>query len=351
MWQYYVFFILLFLFFIVTQESYKPLSRAKTVFAAITFFMLWLLIGLRDKTVGIDTIGYVGSFNNATTLLFETQKKASEPLYQIFEYVVRYFTSNYHIFLLVSSVSMCYALFKVFDRFLKTPYEVMAGFCIYVLMGIMSFNMAGIRQTIAMSLGFLAFIAIDEGKWKKTIIFIIAAYLFHNTAIVLLLILPAYYFNLRKYALYASIIIALLGVVAPSYISTFIGSYLITQERFDGYTLEGEGQTYVAFALQFILVIVAYIRRREIPLPEKTVNFLFTMAYLGLAIQSTSWALYEMARLSFYFSMFDIVLVPLALTAWKSNNMGNFIRPAFIFGCLFYIFVLAHGDNVLPALH
>ena len=73
----------------------------------------------------------------------------------------------------------------------------------------------------------------------------------------------------------------------------------------------------------------------------------FMMAYIGLAFQATSGVLFEMFRISFYFCIFDIVLVPLALSTFKGSN-STFIKTAFVLGCLVYIFLLAGGDATLP---
>lgn len=305
---------------------------------------------MRDISVGADTWSYVESFHKATVLEFDHVKRQLEALFQVYEYFARCLTANYHIYLLMSSFSICWAFYKMFDRYFKEPYEVLAGICIYVLLGIFAFNEAGIRQTIAMSLGILAFLAIDKGKIIPCIVLIIMATLFHNTALILLLLIPTHYFDLRKISLIGALVIAVIGYFASDSISLFLKLYFTSEERFSGYSLEDEGQSYTAFFLQLILVVVAYVGRNNILLPQKTKNQLFSIAYIGLGIQSASGVLFEFFRLSFFFSMFDTILIPIALASFNGKS-ARMIRMVFIVGSLTYIFILSGGTLPRPYDH
>ena len=350
MWRYYLFFFLIFVVFFSIKNSRNPLlsQKSNNKYIDFVFITLWLLIGMRDINIGRDTWGYVGEFHNSTSLQFISGKKLDEPLYVYFEFIIRQITSNYHVFLMCASASICFAIRAIMKKYFTMSYEVIASICIYTLLGILSFNMAGIRQTIAMSLGIFAFIFINDGKWKTSLLLIAIAYLFHNTAILLLVLLPLHFIKVDKTATIVAFAFIVVSIMAPYLVRGFIGGVIESDNtHYSGYDLSAEGQSLTAFFLQLILVGIAFFRRKQIPLPVETKRMFFMMAYIGLAFQATSGVLFEMFRVSFYFCMFDIVLVPLALSTFNGSG-SKFIKTAFILCCLVYIFILASGDATLP---
>ena len=271
MWRYYLFFFLLFfVLFLLNKDNQNSLLSRETNnrYINIVFISLWLLIGMRDISMGRDTWGYVSEFLQSTTLQFTSEKQIDEPLYVYFVFLIRQITSNYHVFLMSASASLCFALRAIMKKYLNQPYEVMASVCIYTLLGLLSFNMAGIRQTIAMSLGLFAFICINDGKWKTSLLLIAIAYLFHNTAMLLLVLLPLHFIKVDKIATFFAIAFIIVSIMVPSLVSGFIGGVIESDDyHYAGYDLSAEGQSLTAFFLQLILVGIAFLRRKQIALP------------------------------------------------------------------------------------
>lgn len=345
--QYYIFFAVIFAFYHSMKQLTKiqfATENEKVQYLFLVMFALWILVGMRNVLYGRDTFGYVMEFREST---FLSLNDIAEPGFKVLCYIVRSITDNYHVYLMVTSFSTIVAMYKLMRRYFSYSYEILAAICIYVLLGILAFNMAALRQSIALSLGIFAFIYADGGKWKKYLLCVGIAYLFHNSSFILLLIYPLRYIDARRYGLIAVSATFAIGVIASGTIVSFLQSYLPMEDRFAQYgTMYESSQNYTGFALQLILVLVAYLRRDYIKLPSKTKNLFFNMAYIGLAVQSLTMSLAELYRVSFYFCVFDIVLVPLALSSYTSANAST-IRNCFIIGCLFYIFVLS-GAGVLP---
>lgn len=307
-------------------------------------FALWILIGMRDIHYGRDTWGYVIDFRNMTSLRLTD---SAEPAYNLLAYVVRSITSNYHVYLMIATSSMILAMYRLQKRYFCSSYEIIAAICIYILLGLLAFNMAALRQTIALSFGIFAFMCADDGKWKKFLLCVLIAYLFHNSAFVLLILYPLRFINAKQYGLYVSIGFFILGIVYPGSIAPFIQAHLPMEDRFTQYgTIYESSQNYTGFILQLLLVLIAYFFQKRIHLKHSTQNLLFNSAYIGLAIQSLTGSLAELYRLSFYFCYFDIIIVPLALSSIKGKNAET-IKACFIIGCLIYILILS-GGGVLP---
>jgi len=344
---YYIFFAFLFLLYSNMKVSASRELMQKTVCVRYLFVVmgaLWLLIGMRNVLYGRDTLGYVMSFMYNTDVKWS---ESVEPGFSLLEYLVRSLTDNYHIFLMVTSLSTVIAMYQIMKRYFSDSFEIIAAICIYVLLGILAFNMAALRQTIAVSLGIWAFMFAADGKWKHFLVCVALAYTFHNSSFVLLALYPMRYFDTKSYGIIGVAAAFILGVIAPDVVIPFLQANLPVEDRFASYgTIYESSQNYTGFFLQLILVMIAYVRRNYISLDQKTKNMFFNAAYIGLAIQSLTGALAELYRVSFYFCIFDIILIPLALMTFLGANARS-IRMCFIIGALFYIFVLS-GEGVLP---
>lgn len=345
--QYYIFFFIVFVLYGILKDKTKrefSTNKGSVQYLYLVMFALWILIGMRDVLCGRDTLGYVINFNGATAL---NLRDSVEPGFSILVYVVRSFTSNYHVYLMVASISMIVAMYRLMRKYFKSSYEILVAICIYVLLGLLAFNMAALRQSIALSFGIFAFMYADDGKWKHFLASVGIAYLFHNSAFVLLMIYPLRYLNMKQYGIYVTIAFFVLGVMFSSSVVPLIQAYIPFEDRFAQYgTSYQSSQNYTGFILQLLLILIAYFARKRINLQKSSMNLLFNCAYIGLAIQSLTGSVAELYRLSFYFCIFDIILIPLALSTCKGEN-ASLIKNVFIIGCLFYIFVLS-GGGVLP---
>ena len=320
------------------------INKRRVQYLCTVMFALWILIGMRNVLYGRDTLGYVMDFSKATSLQLND---SVEPGYNILIYVVRSLTSNYHVYLMIASISMIGAMYKLMRRYFSSSYEILAAICIYVLLGLLAFNMAALRQSIALSFGIFAFVYSDDGKWKQFLVCVALAYLFHNSAFVLLIIYPLRYLNIKQIGLYIALAFFVLGILYPGSVAPLIQTYIPFEDRFMQYgTIYESSQNYTGFALQFFLILIAYFSQKRLNLKQSSMNLLFNCAYVGLAIQSLTGSLAELYRLSFYFCFFDIILVPLSLSTFK-GKYADMLKGLFILGCLFYIFILS-GGGVLP---
>lgn len=345
--QYYVFFgFILIMYSALWYTTDRQLSRKRKrpKFLMWSIIALWVLVGMRNVLYGRDTLGYVMHFKSLTTFNW---KDSAEPLFTLTTFLVRCVTSNYHVYLLVTSLPLCVALFYFFRQYLNKSYEILAGICVYTLLGILAFHMAAERQSIAVACGIAAFIYADRGKWKLFLLSVGIAFLFHNSSFVLLILYPMRYLDLKKYGIWGVAVFLAISVFASGAVVPFLHRYMPMEDRFSQYgTTYESSQNYTGFILQLILVLIAYFRQDYLNLEEKTKRLFFNTAYVGLAIQSITQSLAELYRLSFYFCIVDIVLVSLALSTYKGKNAKTF-RVLFIIGCLVYIFILS-GGGVLP---
>lgn len=333
-----------FLFIIVLALIMKTYRKGLIIFGLLSIGVMWLMIGLRSVSIGYDTIDYVQSFLGSTTLRLEG---TTEPLYVIATYAIRQMTDSVGAYFLIMEAVLCISLFLLIKGFLNNTIEALIAISLFFLLGIYAFSVAGLRQTIAIGFIVLAFLAAEQKKWIFYVLYITIAYGFHNSSIIMAPMFLLRKKNMSRVAIPLVIGMLLLAQIMPDNIISFLYSEeTIISERFGQYgTVYESSQNYSGFFLQLILVVIAYIRRDRINLPPETKNFYFNMAYFGLGFQSMTIVIAEFFRISFYFCIFDIIIVPLALSTFTRNK--NTVYTVFMIGCLVYIFLLAKS-NVLP---
>ncbi len=347
MFVYIVYFVLI----IVLSISLKDVTRHQLVnhkrvtYLFLTIGMMWLMMGLRDINVGVDTRSYVNSF---LTISLVGIKDTQEPLFKILTYVVRLVTDNYNVYFFVTSFFICNSLYKMMSRYFSLSSEVLIGICIFFVFGIYSFSVAAMRQTIALAFVVMAVLSLERGKWKFFIIWVLIATGFHNTAILSLLILPLKYFDLKWYGILVVLAFYCLSLVIPrDFASLMIAASDVEGVKYGSYGKSYQSELSLAgFYLQLIPMLLVYVRRNHLGLEQKTKNLFLNSAYIGLGVQTMTTVVAEFYRISFYFCVFDIVLISLALTSLP-KQYKTLAKITFVMGCLLYMFFIGQ-DGVLP---
>lgn len=357
---YIIFFSILILGTLVTNTRKESIN-----FLFLIMAILWAIIGLRDVTVGPDTLGYTEDFMRFSRMSFSEMWKLAfttkEPLYVIVSWFPSVFTTNYTAFLLIWALFPVCSLYKVFRVELQDSKDFLIAMLIFFLLGLFAFYVAGIRQTAALSLVFFAgtkylsllnlgglkFVMRDR-KLYSFILLIVLAYLIHNSSILFLLAIP--FLFVKVYWWYLVLVFGLF----------FIGKYvqidqvvllsgLFLGDRFATYgTVYESSQNISALIMQIILFLICFLVKNKLIRRNSQNNFFFNMLFLGLIFQSLSEVIAEMARISFYFSMFAMVLVPHAFKEYPSN-CRKFVYFGFVVVSLYYLFFLTSTN--LPKYH
>ncbi|WP_164123650.1 EpsG family protein [Sphingobacterium sp. xlx-130] len=205
-----------------------------------------------------------------------------------------------------------------------------------------SFSFAGlffVRQTIAIALVFYSFRYLMERRIFFFCVFVILASLFHRSA---LIILPFYYISTLELSRKQLLIILILSFGASSLAKglfstlSFIGNAAISS-RLDDYLdqsqLSSFGSKFSPFETMvrgsiyrvfYLLIFIAYFYQDI--LKNRVLLILFNLYFWGAVIFillvpiSTA-----MIRLSSYFDIAHIILVPLLMAQFKGNKKGELI--------------------------
>ena len=169
------------------EKRQVPLNR-------FLFFMLVFTLALPvmlRKSYN-DTGAYINGFRQADTLAVLLKSGElhilKNPLFNIFEALVRTFTDNYMIFFMFPAFFVQYSYLR-FIR--KHSSNFVIGVGLYLLLGTYAFSIAAMKQTIAMAILLYAVELLIQRKYAGFYALVFLAFLFHTYAIAFV-ILPLF---------------------------------------------------------------------------------------------------------------------------------------------------------------
>lgn len=203
-----IYYILYSLIFISTEfckrtDGTLPQRQRRT--AAIPVILLILVLGLRHPSMGVDlqygkVDGYLWSFETIPKYSWHELLQLGgwrnyEWGYIFYNKILSYISTSDQWLLLVSagiSLLPLAALFARKSRDIEFSYIIYMGLPCFLL------PFSGLRQAIAIGICVLATPSICDKNWKRFLIIVLIATLFHSSAVIYLLAYPLYYLRLPK---------------------------------------------------------------------------------------------------------------------------------------------------------
>lgn len=310
--------------------------------------LVWLIAALRDPlcgsmdtyryTIAFDTIGRYDSFKKYYDLYLSDQEFIfSESGFHYFVwFLTRIFSDSQMIIVassLVTTVAVC--------QFLRNNVEdVPTGLLIYVCLGLLTFNMNGMRQALAMSICLYSY---EFAKKRKMILFVLSVLLamqFHKTAICFI---PVYFLPTLKegkantFLYICGMIIFLFGV------DWFIESFnAFTGEDYElDAQATGGGFTVIllyAFAFGMSLLMHDSLDNRQIRISFFCVTTGFA-AYIARFFSNEI-----MERISYYYFYFLLLLLP-QLFGQLEEREQKIVKIGFsVFAILLFAYRIQAGN-------
>lgn len=300
-------------------------KMSKKMFLILTFFSMALILGLRGRNVGEDTAHYIDVFErtnyiswktlftSGTDVVYETVwnvNRSMEVGYLILNKLVRIFTSNAQWLLIIVAFATCYLMAKfVNDNCSKVFLPTYIILCESLYM--QSFNLA--RQTFAIAIGLQAYTVLKErGKQSiiKAIIIIFIAFLFHKSAIALLLLIPLWLIkdNRRemKYILIGSICAPFFVTVASKIIFILLPRYGVYFEN--NYWEAHVGGVVLLWIIELFMILYIFRKYKNSDGKEIFITTACTAFYISLELIGLRISVFT--RITLYFRAFLIFLFP-----------------------------------------
>lgn len=307
----------------------KSINNRKKILC-ILYCLQWVLLsGLRDYSVGADTLAYKEYnfdvvLNKSWQELFYTfasyfngAEGIKDPAYALFEKFCQIFIgSNYTLFLLiiaaVFTVPMTIWVYKYSDN-------ACLSFMIYSALFYSFFAITGHRQTIASALViFGGYECIKKNKLIPLILLHIIAFFIHKSSICFIVFYFARFIKINKAYWVISVILIMLSFLFRNYIMTFLGHIM----GYDSYTDQFDGAGAYKFTFFLLLIFAgALLLYSKIPKSDD-VDYAVKALTLAMLFTPLTFVDPNAMRVVQYFSVFIMILVPKLILTFNYRTRG-----------------------------
>ena len=319
--------------------NWKNVSLQKKNRDAMLFFfvVLTILLMLRHKSVGTDTMNYISIFERFSAMAWTQVGTGSiEFGFSYYAKIVSLFFNNYQVFFAVTAIVTAALIYPTYKRLCV---DASLTIVMYVTMSTFVMAFSGIKQMLAVGIGFVAYECTRQKKLVLFIMCVILAITFHTSAFMLAFMYPLYHAKITRKWLY---------VVVPTMAVVFIFNKQIFSvlsviiERYTEYDANTtQTGAYTMIILFTLFTVFSFLIPEESYLDDETIglrNFLI----LSLVIQMFA-PLHTIAmRMSYYYIIFIPLLLPKIIEyrsdRWKQVAIVG--RHVMVIFFLLYFFLI-----------
>jgi len=322
-------------------------KKYNNLFIIIAVSLLFFIAATRTIEFGSDVIRYVNIYErladiNLTSIINDFfNGSRPDPLFYIFSKFVSIIGSSYRIWLALLSGIFIFSVARIIKKY--SPYPLFS-FISLISLGYFYFSLTGLRQTIALSAILFSYPFLRERKLVPFIATVLIASLFHSSALIFLISYPIVYIKIGfKHAI---------GIISALIASIFFGNYIRVlvdligwTENLSAYASQETSLSYTGFIIQlFIFLFCIYFYKNVLKNDYENLS-LYNLLVLGLMFQVFASTIAEFFRISMYFSIFSIILIPKAISTIKNKNMRLLIYYLIILILIAYIFWTGDFDG------
>lgn len=313
-------------------------KKGKVVY---TTLLLILFMGLRNPlSSGSDTIGYYRLFTEIGSMDLSEIIESSrmEHGFLIYMKACAMFIKNAQWFFVLSATFMFIPLGIVIYRYSTS---VLQSALMFVGFSFFSFYTTGFRQTLAISICFLAFLCIENRKCFKFILLVLLAMTFHKSAIVFL---PAYWisrlksnnFNLSIYALSGTVLVGAMPIFA-----TWFNEY----GDYD-YVVQSTSGGIPTFLCIVMVTVLMYCERYNLVVDKSTNLKLYNFQFVTIIFWIARFNNIMAERLSLYYFVYIIILLPNIYSSLKLNSNRRVCFGIICIVMIIFLYKLVGGTDL-----
>lgn len=317
-----------------------------TPYVNYVILILILQSALRDYSVGADTENYIRQYKEIFSTpwheIFQNfvdvyklgeGKDAGFPLLMKFLSV---FNVSPRLYLFIIAAIFFIPLGYLMKTYLKDVFEVFISFCFYQALFYSFFSITGIRQTIATAFAFISLICLQKKKTVLFVIFILLGSFIHKSLLIFLVAFFIYdIFKRAKLGLIVSYclfpVVMVFGRVISSFMATVAASDIYEIYSDSGYNAQGA----LMFAAGLIVCSILVLYNFKKIANERYANFLINCLSLSIVFTPLAWVDPSLMRITQYFSIFTIFLVPFVYRTFGKHR--NIFLVLFCILCIFTV--------------
>lgn len=331
---------------ILLQPITKKIKNGKLIYCVMSGTLLYLLIAMKNPFLGgSDTLTiYYPAFKhviaNDMTFVFFRYIEESIIFYPVAK-IISLFTTNVIIYYAILEIPILFAITKLIYKYSERPW---LSFILFFTLQYYAFCFIALKHAVA--LGFLVFAldALLEKKYKRFFIFTIIATLFHATAIVFFLAYFVHKLKINRWKIISIFLLTMIIIVLRDTIFNIIFS-IFNSGRYSVYENRRETINLLVFGINLIMFVFAFILLNRNNEASRKDIILLNLLWVGTVISALTVVLAEFLRISMYFSISCVILIPNTLKYLKYKQ-----RILCIFIILMILLIYCFGSN-LPNLN
>lgn len=336
--------IMMYMFSIIT----KKMKNSKFYYCILTGIMLFLLISLKNPFLGkSDTLTiYYPAFKNIIAHDFKYvffRYYEESMLFYIVTKLITIFTTNVNIYYAILEIPLIFGVTKLIYKYSKMP---VLSYILFFSLHYYFFSYIALKHAVALGIILFAIDAAIEKKWKKFFIITALATLFHPTAIIFFIIYPVRKLNLKKSKIFILIFILLGVVLFKDKILDIIFSVL-KDGRYSMYKSRSNTINIIPFLINIIMLTFSYIIKNNKQNQTEEL-ILKDMLWLGTIFSATTIVMAESLRISMFFSVSSIILIPNKVYESKKNEIAFFYIVISVVALIYCFYSCLPNLNLIP---
>ncbi len=315
-------YIIMLLFLIFMSYIYRKTNLSRIGLCTVCFFLLVSVEAVRALDVGIDLPMYIRYF----LAVGKVNHNRFEIGYFYLNRFIKLFSDNPQVF--VGSVSVITNLGPFFVIYKKAEKPEMS-IILYFLHNFYFMTFNTIRQSIAVSLILISYIFFDDAKYIRTLLFIVSAMFFHNSAVIFFIAFIGY-FVFKYIKKKRNIMLLFLGVSYFSYIFVlpylkkyaFSGYYSYYRSNLSSHFIEANNFGSVLYVLVYLTISIWGISciKKSKNIPDNQYYFQLCCMFIATGCSLLSIQIELLSRFTHYFAIFSILFLPKVILIKKENN-------------------------------
>lgn len=321
----------------LNDKQKRQLQYFLTVIAILPMFLLFVL---RYKYIGADTIGYVRFFENEVRKytfaeLLNSELIRTEVGYRVYVKLISLFTNNYTVFFLVNGLVIFGGLLHFSRKYTENPFVF---FFLFMALGTYNFMETGLRQAIAMVICVWSIDFLNDKKIIRFILLVVLASLFHQSAIIFLILLPLSIVKRMDWIIVTHTLVAIVFFIGFSSFHDLFNQWLGYE-----YNIEETGNGEIFFMLVLVLFAFSLFMSYGTYQREKEKTIILHLSLLTVILWLLRLISRTAERVSYYYIM-GLYAYFAGAVECRKDKLSNLLKGLLIVAC-FILFVHRSFDS------
>ncbi|MEB9893199.1 EpsG family protein [Bacillus cereus] len=294
---------------------HSPISiRPNRLLVAAVCFVIVMVAGLR-KNIG-DTFFYMHAYalKNFTWATIATEKDVG---FNLFQMLLKQISEDPQILIFVTALITNVLIVLVMHRYARL-FEL--AMYVYITSGAFIVSMNGIRQYMAAALLFAATAYLLNGSWKRYMVVVALASVFHMSALILI---PLYFIVRREAWTGMTFGLLAAGVLIVGLFNQFSDLLFsaLSETQYGEYKEFKEGgANIIRVGFYMMPLLVAYWGRDKLRMLFADIDIIVNLSLIGSFFMLISTQNWIFARLAIYFNLYQIVLTSWIVMAFRKKD-------------------------------